>query len=115
KVVLLDFFFVGCGNCMSSLAPLNRLDEKYKNSGFAILSISDRDSKKLVTEFRKVQRIKNKMYPNAGDVAKLYHITAAPTFYLIDKEGKIVNVTLGYSDDFEKKMTDIIDVLLKKS
>ena len=115
KVILLDFFFVGCGNCMSSLASLDRLDEKYKNSGFTILSISDRDNKKLVTEFRKAQRIKNQMYPNARDVAKLYHITAAPTFYLIDKEGKIVNVTLGYDDDFEKKMAGIIDDLLKKS
>jgi peroxiredoxin len=115
KVILLDFFFVGCGNCMSSLASLDRFDEKYKNSGFTILSISDRDNKKLVTEFRKAQRIKNQMYPNARDVAKLYHITAAPTFYLIGKDGKIVNVTLGYSDDFEKKMTDIIDGLLKKS
>jgi len=115
QIILLDFFFVGCGNCMNSLTSLDRLHEKYRNKNFVILSISNRDSKKLVTEFKKVQRIKNQMFPNGGDVAGLYHVTAAPTFYLIDKKGKIANVVLGYDDDFEKKMTDIIDDLLKKS
>ncbi|MDB5111745.1 MAG: hypothetical protein JWR67_2859 [Mucilaginibacter sp.] len=115
KIVLMDFFFVGCVPCMNALAPLDKLHEKYKNKNFVILSISDRDSKKLVTAFKKVQRIKNQMYPNGGDVAKLYHITAAPTFYFIDQEGKIASVVDGYSDDFEKKMSAIIDNLLKKS
>ncbi|WP_299517472.1 TlpA disulfide reductase family protein [Mucilaginibacter sp.] len=115
KIVLLDFFFVGCVPCMNTLAPLDKLHEKYMNKNFVILSISDRDSKKLVTAFKKNQRIKNQMYPNGGDVAKLYHITAAPTFYFIDQEGKIASIVDGYSDDFEKKMSAIIDNLLKKS
>ena len=115
KVVLMDFFFVGCVPCMNTLAPLDKLHEKYKNKHFIILSISDRDSKKLVTAFKKVQRIKNQMYPNGGDVAKLYHITGAPTIYFIDQEGKIASSVVGYSDGFEKQMTAIIDNLLKKS
>ena len=114
KIVLLDFFFVGCVPCMNTLAPLDKLHEKYKNKNFVILSISDRDSKKLVMAFKKVQRIKNQMYPDGSDVAKLYHMTAAPTFYFIDREGKIASIVDGYSDDFEKKMTSIIDDLLKK-
>lgn len=115
KVVLLDFFFVGCVPCMSALGPLERFAERYKDKGFVILSISDRDNKKLVAEFKKAQRIKNQMYPDGGNVAGLYHATAAPTFYLIDQEGKIINVVVGYADDFEKKMSVIIDNLLKKS
>lgn len=115
KIVLLDFFFVGCGPCMQALTPLDKFYEKYQNKDFVILSISDRDSKKLVAELKKAQRIKNQMYPNGGDAAKLYHVSAAPTFYLIDKNGKIANVILGYYDDFEKKMTVAIDNLLKKS
>lgn len=115
KIVLLDFFFVGCVPCMNTLAPLDKLYEKYKNKNFVILSISDRDSKKLVTAFKKSQRIKNQLYPNGGDVAKLYHMTSAPTFYFIDQEGKIASVVNSYSDDFEKKMFAIIDDLLKKS
>jgi len=115
KIVLLDFFFVGCVPCMNTLAPLDKLHEKYRNKNFVILSISDRDSKKLVTAFKKTQRIKNQMYPNGSEVAKLYHITGAPTFYFVDQQGKIASVVSGYSDGFEEKMSAIIDNLLKKS
>ncbi|HEY5326079.1 MAG TPA: TlpA disulfide reductase family protein [Mucilaginibacter sp.] len=114
KIVLMDFFFVGCVPCMNTLATLDKIHEKYKNKNVVILSISTRDSMKLVMAFKKVQLIKNQMYPDGGDVAKLYHISGAPTFYLIDKEGKIANVIVGYSDDIEKKMTSVIDDLLKK-
>ncbi|RYE27381.1 MAG: TlpA family protein disulfide reductase [Sphingobacteriaceae bacterium] len=114
KIVLLDFFFVGCGPCLQSLASLDRLQEKYKNRNFEILSISDRDSKKLVTDFKKVQNITNQIYPEGGDVAKLYRVTAAPTFYLIDQQGKIASVTEGYLDSFENNMSTTIDRLLNK-
>ena len=112
KIVLLDFFFVGCVPCIQSLAALDNLQKKYKNKNFVLLSISTKDSKKLVKEFKESQHIKNKMYANGADVAKAYHAYAAPTFYLINKEGKIVRVTEGYADGFEKKMTDAIDALL---
>ncbi len=115
KIVLLDFFFVGCVPCMNSLAPLDKLQERYKDKNFVILSISDRDSKKLVMAFKKSQRIKNQMLPNGGDVAKLYHITSAPTFYVVDQEGKIASVINGYPDGFENKISSIIDQLIKKS
>jgi len=114
KIVLMDFFFVGCVPCMNTLAPLDRIHEKYKDKNLVILSISTRDNKELVMAFKKAQLIKNQMYPDGGDVAKLYHITGAPTFYFIDKEGKIASVTMGYDDDFEKRATSVINALLNK-
>jgi peroxiredoxin len=113
KVVLLDFFFIGCWGCMEALKPLNNLHEKYKNQNVAILSISNRDSSKNVVAFKKRYNIKNPMCGNAANVANLYHVTACPAFYFIDKEGKIAKVFVGYDDDFEKKVTAIIDDLLK--
>ena len=114
KVVMLDFFFIGCGNCMSSLKSLNNLHEKYKNQSFALASITERDSKKSMLEFEKNYHIKYPAYVNAADVVKSYHVENFPTFYFIDKEGKISNVIVGYSDDFEQKVTSMIDNLLNK-
>ena len=114
KVVMLDFFFIGCGNCMSSLKSLNNLHEKYKNQSFALASITERDSKKSMLEFEKNYHIKYPAYVNAGDMVKSYRVRAFPTFYFIDKEGKIANVIVGYTDDFEQKVTSVIDDLLKK-
>ena len=113
KVVLLDFFFVGCLPCMYTLEPLDKLHAKYKRKNVVILSISDRDNKKLVTVFKKAQKIKNQMYPNGNNVAKQYNVKAAPVFYFVDQQGKIASVVEGYEEGFEKKMTGIIDNLIK--
>jgi len=113
KIIVLDFFFVGCTGCMQTLAPLDKLYEKYKNKNFVLLSISERDNKQLVTAFKKSQRIKNQMFPDGGNVTKLYHTTVYPTFYLIDQEGKIADVITGYSNGFENKIAALIDNLAK--
>jgi thioredoxin-related protein len=72
----------------SILAALDGLQKKYENKNFLILSLNTRDNKKLVKEFKESQHVKNNMYPDGGDVANLYRAHGAPTFYMIDKEGK---------------------------
>jgi len=114
KVVLLDFYFIGCMGCMLSIKPLNKLYEKYKNQNVVIASITERDSKKSVLAFDKNYKVKYPGYVDAADVVKSYHVNGFPTFYFIDKEGKIANVIDGYGDDFEEKVTSTIDNLLNK-
>jgi peroxiredoxin len=113
KVVLLDFYFIGCSGCMASIIPLNAIYEKYKNNNLIIASLTERDSKKAVLDFEKRYQIKYTGYINAAEVVKSYHVTAFPTFYFIDKEGKIGNIFVGYNDDFEEKVTSVIDKLLR--
>ena len=114
KVVLLDFYFIGWSGCMQSLKPLNAIYEKYKNKELVIASLTERDSKKAVLDFEKRYKIKYTGYINAADVVKSYHVTGFPTFYFIDKEGKIGNVFVGYNDDFEEKVTSVVNNLLSK-
>ena len=114
KVVLIDFFFIGCGGCMESLQLLDRIYEKYKDRDFVLVSISNRDSRKAVTAFKQKYNIKNTVCGDAADMAKAYHLPGAPLFYYIDKEGKIAEVTFGYNDDFEAKTIALVDGLLGK-
>lgn len=114
KVVVLDFYFIGCAGCMLSLKPLNAIYEKYKNEELFMASLNERDSKKAVLDFEKRYKIKYPGYINASDVVKSYQVTAFPTYYFIDKEGKIDSVIVGYNDDFEQKVTAQIDKLLNK-
>jgi len=114
KVVMLDFFFIGCGNCMESLKSLNDLHEKYKNQSVAMSSMTFRDSKKSTTWFKKNYNITYPIYIDAADVVKSYNVEEFPTFYFIDKEGKIANAIIGYDDHFEQKASSIMDNLLNK-
>ncbi len=114
KVILLDFYFIGCLPCMDAIKPLNKLYEKYKGKDIVIASITGRDNKKTVLAFKKQYGIKYPGYVDAADVVKSYHVDSFPTFYLIDKEGKIASAHEGYGYDFEKNVTSLIDNLLSK-
>jgi peroxiredoxin len=114
KVVLLDFFFIGCWGCMESLKPLNKIYEKYKNQNIIIVSLTERDSKRSLLEFEKNYHINYPGYVNAAGVVKSYQVQAFPTFYFIDKEGKIASAFVGYDDDFEGKVSSTVDGLLKR-
>lgn len=114
KVVLLDFYFIGCLPCMNTIAPLNNLYKKYKNENILIASVTGRDGKKAVSAFKKQYSIKYTGFVDAVEVIKSYHVNDFPTFYFIDKEGKIAEVFTGYGDGFEGKVAAIIDRLLNK-
>ncbi|MES2266502.1 MAG: TlpA disulfide reductase family protein [Bacteroidota bacterium] len=114
KVVLLDFYFIGCSGCMASINPLNAIYEKYKNKDLIIASLTERDSKKAVIDFEKRYGIKYTGYINAADVVKSYHVTSFPTFYFIDKDGKVGDVFVGCNDGFSKKVTSAVDLLINK-
>ena len=115
KVVLLDFYFIGCTGCMLSLKPLNNLYEKYKNQNVLIASITERDSEKSVLAFEKQYGIKYPGLVDAAEVVKSYHVESAPVFYFIDKGGKIAKVIDGYDENFEEKAISIINNLLTKA
>lgn len=113
KIVLMDFYFIGCGPCMQSLKPLNNLYSKYKDK-LVIASFSDRDSKQAVAKFKKQYGIEYKGLVDAAEVVRSYHVTGFPTFYFIDKNGVIANVMLGYGDDVPAKMAAVVEGLIKK-
>jgi peroxiredoxin len=112
KVILLDFFFIGCEGCMLSLNPLNKLHKKYSN--VAMISMTFRDSRQSVIAFKKNYHIQYPIYLHAGEVVKSYNVRQFPTFYFIDKEGKVANVVVGYNENFEERVTSILDDLLHK-
>jgi peroxiredoxin len=114
KVVLLDFFFIGCGGCMEALKPLNKIHEQYRNQNVAIVSMTFRDDRRSTAAFKKNYHIKYPIYIDAAGVVKSYHVSGFPTFYFIDKEGKVASVIVGYNDNFEKEVSSIMNNLIAK-
>ncbi|MES2455539.1 MAG: redoxin domain-containing protein [Bacteroidota bacterium] len=98
---------------MVSLKPLNNLYHKYKEKNFALISISDRDSRKMIEDFKKSCQIPFPMRGEARATFDAYHLSVSPTFYFIGKDGKIAQVQEGYNDSFESKAMEIIEGLLQ--
>ena len=109
KLTLLEFWFTGCGFCSMAHPYLNDFFYKYKNKGLEIFSI----------EFEEIDLLKLKKYINhekinypvlysGKDVAKMYGVSGAPTFILIDEKGYVVYSSFGfkseYMDELEKEI-----------
>ncbi len=112
KVVLLDFWASWCGPCRSSNRELTKLYPKYRNKGFEIIGVSlDDDISKWKAAVAKDKITWLQVNEPGGweaNTAKQWDISAIPTSFLIDKEGKLLAMDLT-SKELEKALKYLID------
>jgi peroxiredoxin len=97
RVVLLNFWATWCPPCRSEMPSIESLSRKMNGYDFAILAVS-------IDGFETSQ-LKNMIAPNhysftilhdpEQKVADMYLITGIPTTYIIDKDGVIVDKSVG--------------------
>jgi thiol-disulfide isomerase/thioredoxin len=103
KPVLLYFWAWYCGDCKAQSASLNRVWQKYKSKGLAMItatrlygSVEDKPATPAVEKVE-VEKIWNELYGGLDGVSGListetmvrYGASATPTFALIDRKGLI--------------------------
>ena len=93
KVVVLDFWFRGCGACIAAMPQMKQLAEDFKNEPVVVLGMSvDEDEKdaKFVADKLKLT------YPvlNAKSIREKYQVETMPTLIVIDQQGIVRHVEL---------------------
>lgn len=113
NVVLLDFWWKNCGPCIESTPYLRALQEKYKSKHFKIVSInfSATDTKDDISGYYKAHRLNYTVLIQGQKVAEQYGVSGAPTFFLLDKKGKIILARLG----FDKETLADIDMKIQNA
>ncbi len=95
---MLEFWASWCGPCRGEIPHLVKINEKYKDSGFKIISISidekDEHWKKAMTEEKMTWTQLNDPHGFNGDISKAYNIQGIPFAILLDPEGRIVDFNM---------------------
>ncbi len=114
KVVMINFWATWCAPCRQELPHMEKLHQDFKDKGFVLLGVNiDNDSaaaKKMAEEFKLTFPV---LYDEKQQTSKLYKLKAMPSTFVIDRNGKIKNVFLGYKPGLEKKHEKAVEKLLK--
>lgn len=121
KVVLIDFWTFGCVNCYKSFPWLKSIEAKYKHRDFAVLGVHtpefdhEKDRRKVAAKVREFGIEHAVMIDNDFSYWKALKNRYWPSFYLIDKNGKVRAVYVGEMHEGGKQAERVeqqIEVLL---
>ena len=94
---------------MKALPAIQSLNEKYYQKGLRVVGIDPYDLRN--EELVALLREKGVTFPVVMGGKKItsdYHLSSFPTFYLIDRNGKIISSFVGNSDQLENQLKEVI-------
>lgn len=116
QVVVLDFWATWCPPCRMVMPVLDSFSEKHRNSGVAVLSLNQGEGRDHVEKALKGRehgfRVLLDIDEEVGDA---YGVTAIPVLVMVDREGKISWIKVGYSPDLEDQLTEQLKALAEPS
>ncbi|MFQ6036923.1 MAG: peroxiredoxin family protein, partial [Sedimentisphaerales bacterium] len=90
KIVLLDFWGVWCGPCRRKLPHTQKIHEQFKDKGLVVIGIHSAFRTEKTAEFIRENNYTFLTGIDTGNTAKDYGVTGWPTYYLIDRQGRLV-------------------------
>jgi peroxiredoxin len=113
KVVILDFWYRGCGWCIRAMPQMKELANDFKDQPVTVLGMNtdqnEKDAKFVVDEM-------GLNYPvlKAQGLPEKYHVRGFPTLIIIDQAGKVADIHVGYSPTLREDVAKSVKGLLAK-
>ncbi|MBL4826489.1 MAG: TlpA family protein disulfide reductase [Spongiibacteraceae bacterium] len=115
NVVLINFWASWCGPCRQEMPLLEKIQKKYSKLGFTILGVNvDNDSSKADSILKDIPVSFPVLYDPEGTVSKLYNVSAMPTTIIVDRNGNMRYLHLGYKPGYEDDYIAQIKTLIRE-
>ncbi len=114
QVVVVDFWATWCPPCVRSMPVWDRIQKDLADKGVKVLAVNVREQKAEIEAFVRENSLGLTMLVDeAGKVAELYHATALPTTFIINREGVVQKVHVGFPPDGERTVRQDLAELVK--
>jgi thiol-disulfide isomerase/thioredoxin len=121
KVVLIDFWATWCGPCKLASPIMQALHEKYGSKGLVVIgaNTSERDpsgnllnTPKLAADYRSEHKYTYTFTYGNDAMKNAWGVQGIPTMFIIDKQGIVKKVQVGYDDKLQSVLEAAIKPLL---
>lgn len=115
KVVMLNFWATYCGPCIKEIPSMQRLKGKLADRPFDILAIDMAEEKADVEAFMQRHKIQVNfpiLLDSEGTVIEQWMVSAVPTTFIIDPQGKIQYALYGGLEWDSDEVVNTINGLL---
>jgi peroxiredoxin len=112
KVVVLNFWFIGCAPCRVEMPGLNTLTEEFKDENVVFIAFALDNSGELEA-FLEEKEFRYRIVPASGKIASDYGVKVYPTHILINKKGEVEFFLTGGSEDRHEQLRPLIRNLLQ--
>jgi peroxiredoxin len=111
KVVVLNFWYIGCAPCRVEIPSLNKLVDEFLGQDVVFIAFT-LDSPEELRSFLSKATFKYRIVPKASAICSLFNVSAYPTHIIINKQGYIEFLLLGGSPDRDEELRPLIKNLL---
>jgi len=112
NVLMVTMFATWCPSCQLEMAEIEKsLWPKFKDvKGFTLLAIGREHSDEELAEYNKTKGFTFSLYPDKDrKIFDLFAVQFIPRTYLINKEGKIIYMTMGYNETEFRQLERMIE------
>jgi thiol-disulfide isomerase/thioredoxin len=107
KIVLIDVWGSWCAPCRREAPKLSAVYKNLKGKNFEIVSLNKNDDVKTIREFIGEHQMNWIHTQVEEDFLTLYRVNGYPTYFLLDKDGKIISNTLRAGEEMYKKIEEL--------
>jgi thiol-disulfide isomerase/thioredoxin len=117
-VIIVDFWYTHCPPCVEAVPALSAFYKEYQDKGLKIFGLNSVDNQPRsmdnLRRFLKKREVSYEIILTRPEVDMQYRINGYPTMYVIDKEGKIAWVEIGFEQEKFTKMKEKVLKLLEE-
>jgi len=115
QVVMINFWASWCGPCRKEMPLLEKLYKKYKSLGFVILGVNVDDKARQAESLLKQIDISFPiLFDSDKKISAKYKVTAMPSSFFIDRDGKLRSEHKGYLPEYELLYKNEIKKLIRE-
>jgi thiol-disulfide isomerase/thioredoxin len=111
RIVMLDFWATWCGPCRMTMPLLERLQKEYPDN-LVLLAINLQEPKDIVLDYVRKQGIHSRvLLDEQGSVGEIYGTGSIPMHVLVDKDGIVRHVQIGFNPRMSSQLRAEIEKL----